>query len=290
MAANLEVAKREIRDADAAYGYLSADLLAAAQRLKWVQCPRAALETVLFPELISHPSVMTNMRGIYADVVADHAMAFLLMFARGMPYHLRAQKAHEWPPHYSIGPPCALLCESTLGIVGFGEIGRALGSRAAASGMDIVAVDERANEAADAASELWGPERLADLLERSDFVAFCLPETPQTVGLIGEEELSRMKPTAFLINVGRGRVVRLDALTAALKAERLAGAGLDVFEVEPLPSEHPLWNMPNVIITPHQSARGVPESQRRTAFLIENVRRFAESRPLLNLVDKKRRY
>jgi phosphoglycerate dehydrogenase-like enzyme len=286
MPENLEEARREMRDADAVYGYLSPELLTAARRLRWVQCPRAALETVLFPELISHPSVMTNMRGVYADVVADHVMTFLLMFARGIPYHLRAQSAHEWPLHYTVGPPCILLCESTLGIVGLGEIGRALSRRAAAADMKIIAVDARQKEPAGSVSELWGPRRLGDLLEQSDFVAVCLPETPETIGLIGEEQLSRMKPAAYLINVGRGRVVRLDALTAALQAGRLAGAGLDVFEIEPLPSDHPLWDMPNVLITPHQSARGVPESLRRKELLVENVLRFVENRPLLNLVDK----
>lgn len=286
MPEDAEEARRQIRDAEVVYGILTPELLAAARRLRWVQVPRAALETVLFPELVKHPSAMTNMRGIYADVIADHVMTFALMFARGMLYYLRAQRAHEWPAHYTIGPNCIALCDCTLGIVGFGGIGRALSRRACAAEMRIVALDAHPKEPATGVSEIWGPERLGDLLEQSDFVAMCLPETSETVGLLGERELGRMKPTAYLINVGRGRTVRLDALTAALQSGRLAGAGLDVLGVEPLPPGHPLWDMPNVLITPHQSARGAHELERRKGFFIENVRRFVENRPLMNVVDK----
>lgn len=285
-----ETALCEIADADAMYGYITPQQLAAARRLRWIQVPRAALENILFPELIAHPVVLTNTRGIYADVIADHVMSFILYFARGLHHHICNQRNHRWPPHLELADCYIALCEATLGIVGLGAIGMALVKRAAASEMRIVAIKARPAEKPSEVAELWLPDRFHHLLAQSDFVVNCLPETSETRGLFDEGAFQAMKPGGFLINVGRGKTVQLEPLVAALREGRLAGAGLDVFEVEPLPPDHPLWDMENVIITPHSAAQPTPHVGRRGQVLLENIRRFVADEPLMNVVDKKRRY
>jgi phosphoglycerate dehydrogenase-like enzyme len=274
-----------IRSADAFYGRIRPEWLAAAPRLRWIQTPVAGLEHAMFPELVASPVVLTNMRGIYSDHIADHAYALLLALARGLPQLMRRQARHEWSHE---GIRAVHLPDATLGIIGLGGIGRELARRAKVSGMTVLAVDARPEEWPEAVDELWPPERLRDLLERSDFVAVCAPHTPETERLLDREKLAWMKPTAFLINVGRGVIVVLAALTEALQAGRLAGAALDVFETEPLPPDHPLWDMENVLITPHTAWMGPDSEARRLDLLCENLRRFVADEPLLNVVDKTR--
>ncbi|MGH2458327.1 MAG: D-2-hydroxyacid dehydrogenase [Chloroflexota bacterium] len=278
-------AAREIADADAVYGRVDRDLLAAARRLRWIQSPAIGLERTMFPELIAHPLVMTNPRGIFADDIADHVLAMVTGFARQMPRSLRQQLQRRWDPRdYEVKhlPDC------TLGIFGLGGIGSGVARRAAAFEMRVIAVDARRTERPAEVAELWPASRLHDLLGQSDFVVICAPETPETRGLFDSSVFKAMKKSAYLINIGRGKIVRLDALVEALRAGELAGAGLDVFEVEPLPADHPLWDMENVVITPHIAGVGPHTGERRHQVLLDNLARFAAGEPLLNVVDKEK--
>lgn len=274
-----------LRVAEAFYGTIRPEWLAAAPRLRWIQSPVAGLEHTMFAELARSPVVLTNMRGIYSDHIADHAYGLLLALARGFPPFARRQARREWNPE---GVRIVHLPGATLGILGLGGIGRELARRAKVSGMTVLAVDARPGDRPEAVDELWPVERLRDLLEQSDFVAICAPHTPATARLLDGEKLAWMRPTAYLINVGRGVIVELAALTEALQQGRLAGAALDVFETEPLPADHPLWDMENVLITPHVAWLGPDSEPRRLEVLCENLRRFVAGEPLLNIVDKAR--
>jgi phosphoglycerate dehydrogenase-like enzyme len=301
-AADENEARAEIADAEAFFGKMTPGLLAAARRLVWVQSPTASLEHYLFPELIAHRCVLTNMRGLYGDVIADHVFGFITCFARNFHLYVRQQIEGRWQPvgggpidqPFTTGPATvsptdrahSRLADNTLGIVGLGNIGGAIAARGVACGMRVVAVDPRPTDPPAGVEAVWPVERLVELLATSDFVVIAAPHTPRTAKMFRREQFRQMKRTAYLINIGRGAIVDLADLTAALKAGEVAGAGLDVCEVEPLPPEHPLWRMENVIITPHVAACTPRIAERHLEKLLENVRRFAGGQPLVNVVDK----
>ena len=275
---------REIGDADAFLGQITPALLSAAGKLQWVQASSAGLEGVVFSELIESDVTLTNMRGIYNDQGADHALALILGLAKRIPRAIRQQLERRWDPtDYSRVD----LSEQTLGIIGLGGIVYELARRGHVCGMRVIAVDPRRTERPPEVAELWPEDQLDRLLGESDFVASCTPHTPQTEGLMTLEKFRLMKPTAFFVNISRGAIVKLDDLVTALEERIIAGAGLDVYETEPLPSEHPLWAQANVIMTPHVAAGGTPvNNQRREELIVENIRRFVNREPLLNMVDK----
>jgi phosphoglycerate dehydrogenase-like enzyme len=180
------------------------------------------------------------------------------------------------------------LADATLGVVGLGQIGSEVARRGLAFGMRVVAVDPVQTAAPPGVAALWSLDRLPDLLRESDVVVIAAPHTPETVKLFRRAQFRQMKRSAYLINIGRGVIVDLADLAAALRAGEIAGAGLDVFETEPLPVDHPLWAMPNVIITPHVAGASPRIAERHLAVLLENVRRFARGEPLTNVADKRR--
>ena len=182
------------------------------------------------------------------------------------------------------------LADQTLGVVGLGQIGAEVARRGLAFGMRVLAVDPIQTRAPAGAAALWKPDRLPDLLGASDFVVIAAPHTPETVKLFRRERFRQMKRTAYLINIGRGVLVDLADLTAALQAGEIAGAGLDVFEVEPLPAGHPLWAMENVIITPHVAGASPRIAERHLGVLLDNVRRLAAGEPLTNVANKEAWY
>jgi phosphoglycerate dehydrogenase-like enzyme len=279
-----EAASAAISDADAAFGTVPESLLGRARRLRWIQAPAAGPPAgFYYPALIEHPVVVTNFREIYNDHLATHILAFVLAFARGMHQYAPQQFRREWRP----GAPIVHLPDATALLVGVGGSGAEAARLLAAMGLTVLGVDPRRTEAPEGVAELHPAEALDDLLPRADFVIITAPETPQTQGLFHRERLARLKPSAVLVNVSRGAIVRLDDLVAALRQGRLAGAALDVFEQEPLPSDHPLWTLPGVILTPHVAGDGPYLPERRAAILQENSRRFAEGRPLINVVDKR---
>ena len=301
-----EAALREIADADAFFGKLTPPLLAAAGCLSWVQSPTASLEHYMFPALVDHPCRLTNMRGIYADVIADHVFGYIICFARNFPLYFRQQLRSHWEAAggeaersgFVLGPSRVSgmdrahrhLPDSTLGIVGLGSIGSEIARRGLAFGMRVLAVDPQQQQAPDGVEALWRPDRLPDLLSASDFVVVAAPHTPETEKLFRRPLFQQMKPDAYFINIGRGMIVDLADLTEALQAGEIAGAGLDVFETEPLPPDHPLWKMDNVILTPHVAAATPRIAERHLGVLLDNVSRFAAGKPLRNLVDKAKWY
>ncbi len=293
---------QEIADADGFFGRITPELLRSARQLRWVQSPTASLEHYLFPELIKHSCVLTNMRGLYSDTITDHVFGYILCFFRNLHRYIRNQVERRWQPvgdkagrdDFLTGPAWLTqretshpdVSDATLGVVGLGGIGSELVRRGLAFGMRVVAVDPAQTQPPQGVAALWKPERLADLLAEADFVVIAAPHTPQTFKLFRSEQFRQMKRTAYLINVGRGVIVDLADLTAALEAGEIAGAGMDVFEVEPLPPDHPLWRMENVIITPHVAGYSPRITERHLAVLLDNVGRFARGEPLLNVVDK----
>jgi phosphoglycerate dehydrogenase-like enzyme len=297
-------AARAIADADAFFGKITPRLLAAARRLRWVQAPTASLEHYLFPELVAHPCVLTNMRGLFSDVIADQVFGYLLCFARNLHVYIRNQPQARWEPvggeaeraNFAAGPGTVSaidrahhgLAGATLGVVGLGGIGNEVARRGVAFGMRVVAVDPVLQHPPEGVAALWPPEQMPELLAASDYVVIAAPHTPQTYRLFRRPQFQQMKRTAYLVNVGRGVIVDLADLTAALQAGEIAGAGLDVFETEPLPSDHPLWRMPNVILTPHVAGFAPQIAGRHLEVLLDNLRRFQDGRPLRNVADKTR--
>lgn len=272
--------------AEAAYGVLPAELLARADRLRWLQSPQAAPPAgYYYAELIGHPVVVTNMREIYNDHIGAHIMAFVLAFARGFHFYIPQQLRREWrkPPE---DEGVVHLPATTALIVGLGGIGAETARLAAAFGMTVVATDARRTEPTQGVAELHHADDLDTLLPRADFVILTVPHTPATEGFMHRKRFQRMKPTAFFINIGRGMTTRLDDLVASLSAGEISGAGLDVFEQEPLPADHPLWSMPNVLITPHMAGYGPHLNERRFQIILDNCRAFATGAALRNVVDK----
>ena len=299
-------ASREIADADAFFGKLTPPLLAAAQKLRWVQTPTASLEHYMFPELIEHPCTLTNMRGLYSDVVAEHAIGLLIALCREFPRYIRQQQLAVWAPaggehdpgEFISGPGTTggidrahrHLAGSTLGIVGLGAIGREIARKGAAFDLRIVAVDPHHHQTVPGVEKIWPTEQIDRLLAESDLVIIAAPHTPETAGLFCRPRFERMKRTALLINVGRGAIVDLTDLSAALAEGLIAGAGLDVCETEPLPADHPLWKLENVIITPHVAGYSTEIAERHLQVMLDNVGRFVRGEPLRNVVDKRRWY
>ena len=295
----------QMPDADAFFGKITPPLLASARRLRWVQAPTVSLEHYLFPELTAHPCVLTNMRGLFSDVIADQVLGYVLCFARNLHRYVLQQVQGRWAPvggegarvAFATGPGVVNaidrahlhLADCSLGIVGLGGIGAEVARRGLAFGMRVLAVDPIRTEAPLGVESLWRPERLPEMLGESDFVVVAAPHTPETEKLFRRPLFRAMRRTAYLINVGRGAVVDLSDLTAALEADNLAGAALDVFETEPLPPDHPLWRMGDrVILTPHVAGYSPRIAGRHLAVLLDNVGRFVRGEPLTNIVDKKR--
>jgi phosphoglycerate dehydrogenase-like enzyme len=286
VAESADEAARAVGEADAAFGTMPEKLLREARKLRWLQAPQAAPPAgYYYPALIAHPVVVTNFREIYNDHIGAHIMAFVLAFARGFQHYFPRQVKREWrrePDDTGV----VHLPDATALIVGVGGIGSEAARLAAAFGMHVMGVDARRREAPPGVVKLDGPDALDALLPLADFVILTVPHTPATEGFMNRARFQRMKRTAFFINIGRGMTTRLDDLVAALRAGEIAGAGLDVFEQEPLPADHPLWTMPGVLITPHTAGHGPFLDDRRLEVVLDNCRRFLGGQPLRNVVDK----
>jgi phosphoglycerate dehydrogenase-like enzyme len=242
------------------------------------------------------------MRGLFSDVIADHVFGYILCFARNLHSYLRQQMSATWEPiggesarsSFAAGPGVVSsmdhahmhMSDCTLGIVGLGAIGTAIAERGSAFNMKVVAVDPYPTKVPSGVEEIWDLDRIDDLLATSDFVVIAAPHTPRTEGMFGREQFQRMKSSGYLINIGRGVIVKLDDLVASLDAGDISGAALDVFEIEPLPADHPLWAMENVIITPHVAACSVHIAERHLEVLLTNIRRFINGDTLLNQASK----
>jgi phosphoglycerate dehydrogenase-like enzyme len=280
----------EIVDADVLYGFPSAELLQRGKALRWIQSPSAGVNYLQnLTELVQNDIVLTNTRGAHGPSIGEHTFALLFALTRHIPESIEAQRKHYWarPELYRTSREMRGL---TMGIVGFGAIGRAVAQRAKGFDMEILAVDPHPDPGAPFVTETWGMERLGDLLEQSDVVVVAAPLTAESYHLLDAAALARMKPDAYLIVVSRGGIVDEEALADALETGKLAGAGLDVTEVEPLASESRLWDAPNTVITPHTAGDSSEKERRCVEILRENLIRFAHGETLMNLVDKQRGY
>ena len=287
IAEGIQQAQADIVDADGVFGTLTPELLARATRLRWQQAPQAAPPAgFYFPELIAHSSVTTNFREIFNDHIGAHIMAFVYAFARGFQRFIPQQTRREWAKSPAEAGDVVHLPEATILIVGLGGIGSEAARLAAATGMTVIGTDARRTNAPPGVTEMHRPEALDALLPRADFVVLTVPHTPATEGFFNRARFQRMKRTGFFINIGRGMTTRLDDLVAALGAGEIAGAGLDVYEQEPLPAEHPLWTMPGVLMTPHMAGHGPYLNERRYKILEDNCRAMIAGTPLRNVVDK----
>jgi phosphoglycerate dehydrogenase-like enzyme len=281
---NKEDALAKAGDVEGFNGTPTPELLRAAPLLRWVQVGSAGVEEYLFPELVASDVTLTNAKVIYGTHLADHLMAFILAFNRNLPHLWRCQQQQVWESRANMRP--MEMAGETLLIVGLGGTGLALAKRAAGFDMRILAVTRSPKPPTPGVERVGGPDDLHTLLPEADHVAICCALTPETYHLLSDREFQLMKPTAFIHTVTRGGIIDHDALVRALQAGEIAGAGLDVTEPEPLPPGHPLWAMPNVLITPHSSGHSPHSGQRMFELLKENLRRFAAGEPLLNIVDK----
>jgi phosphoglycerate dehydrogenase-like enzyme len=279
--------RRLLPEADVAFTpFVDRDVFASASRLRWVQSPAAGVGSLMFPELLASPVVITSARGIRARSIAEHVLGVTIALARAMPAALRAQTAHRWAQE-ELETEARTLQGQRMGIVGLGAIGLELVKMAAPFGFRISAIRRRAGEPPpDGVEAVWTPDRLPDLLSQSDVVVLAAPHTPETKRLIGRAQLDRMKRGALLVNIARGKLVDDEAVIDALRDGRLGGAALDVFSQEPLDPSSPYWDLPNVIITPHTSGAMKDYWTPLVALFSDNLRRFEKGEPLLNVVDK----
>ena len=278
-----EARARALEGCDVAYTWiLSASELASAPRLRWVHTSAVAVETLCLPELFARGVIVSNTRGVQAGPIAEHVLACVLALSKQLPFVLDNQRVRRWAQNEFIGSRLPWMLKGrTLGLIGVGTIGAEVARLAAAFGMDVIAVRRHANRSRpDAVHEVLPPEDLHILLRRADVLIIAAPLTPETEKLIGREELARMKPGALLVNVGRARILDTDALIAALTSGHLGGAALDVFPVEPLPADHPLWTCPNVLLTPHTSGFRQGHWNDVIELFAENLERFERGEEL----------
>jgi phosphoglycerate dehydrogenase-like enzyme len=284
-----------IAEAEVYFGFgIARDAFREAGRLRWVHSGAAGVGGSLFPEMMESEVLLTNSAGIYAEPMADQALAMMLYFTRALDGAVAGMRGREWRREAIVGPGGGVteLAGAVVGILGYGGIGRALGRRASALGMRVWALrrSEPTGEQPEEVEWISGASGLEELLRGSDYVVLTVPETSETTGLIGERELALMPRSAVLINVARGRILDEEALAAALGAGRLRGAGLDVFREEPLPHDSPLWELDNVLITPHIGGTSQRFWDRQTELMIRNIGNYLAGLPLENLVDKRRGY
>ena len=269
------------------FGGISREELRRAGSLRWIQAPAAGVDGVLSPELRVSDVILTSAKGFVGIHLAEHAMALLLALSRRI---ARAARTRTWEDKWPIRDSSIELYGQRMGIVGLGGTGRELAVRAAAFGMEVIAVDPEPVEVPECVSECVSMDRFHDLLERSRVVAVCAPLTPETERMFDRDAFARMRPDALLVNVTRGRIVDEEALLEALREGRIAGACLDVVPVEPLPDDHPLWTMDNVVLTPHTAGASPARDARAVDQLCDNLRRYQAGEPLVGLIDKEKGY
>jgi phosphoglycerate dehydrogenase-like enzyme len=303
-----------VADAEAYLGYgIAPELLRAGRRLRWVHSGAAGVGSSLTPEMLASPVIFTNSAGIHAVPIAESVLGMILFFGRGFDFAVANQAKGVWStaPFYASSAPLRELCDTTVGLVGFGGLGREIARRVASLGARVIAVKRTTPREGEANLEtvagggvlgdrielLHGDAGLDAVLRESDVVVLCAPETAETRGLLDARALARLKDGALLVNVGRGKVVDEAALVAELQAGRLRGAGLDVFAKEPLEPGHPLWGLPNVLVTPHVSGVTRRFWDRETELILHNLACFAagadpraEDGGWRNVVDKRAGY
>ena len=283
-----------LRDAEAVFTIsLRPDQFAAARTLRWIHTPSAAVHQMLFPELIDSSVILTNSREVHGPVVAEHVVALMFALAKKIPQSVLLQQKCIWGQEtiWNEGQHPQEIAGATLGLIGVGSIGGRVARIAASLGMRVIAVREHPEKGTpDGVEQVFPLTELDQLLGQSDFVVLAAPLLAATERLINAERLAHMKPSGYLINVGRGPQVDQLALVEALRTRQIAGAALDVFDREPLPADSPLWNLDNLLITPHTAGLTDKLWQRHYELFSENLRRYIADEPLLSVVDKHKGY
>jgi phosphoglycerate dehydrogenase-like enzyme len=265
-------------------GKLLRDVFAMCPKVQWVHSRSAGLDTVLFPELVKSAVPLTNGRGVFSQWLGEFGLGAILYFAKDLRRMIANQEAGRWEPFDIVE-----IAGQTVGIVGYGDIGRAVAQRVRAMGMRVLALKRHA-AAAQGADPLiertFGPDERREMIAQCDYIVVSAPLTAETLGMIGEAEFAVMKPTAVVINLGRGPVIDEAAMVRALRGGRIKGAALDVFDNEPLPEEHPFWGMKNVLLSPHCADHTPDWTAQAMRFFLAQFRRFVEGQPLENVVVK----
>jgi phosphoglycerate dehydrogenase-like enzyme len=266
---------------------------AAARELRWIHAPSAAVHQLLFAELVNSDVLLTNSREVHGPVVAEHVMALIFALAKKIKQAAMLQQKHMWGQEtmWNDGPHPREIAGATLGLIGVGSIGCRVAEMASALGMRVIAVREHVEKGRPAGVDaVFPPSALDEMLRQADYVVLAAPLISATRGLIDAGRLAVMKPDAYLINVGRGEQVDEAALVVALRARRIAGAALDVFQHEPLPADSPLWNVENLLITPHMGSTTDKLWLRHYDLFSDNLHRYVAREPLRFLVDKQKGY
>ncbi len=281
--------QKMLDDVEILTGWFPHDLILEARNLRWVQQWGAGANWLMrYPQAVEMDFILTNASGLHAVPISEHILAFLFAFARGFHRVHNYQAKREW------GTPDEVevfeLAGKTLLLVGVGAIGARTAELAACLGMRVIGIRRNPHLDSPGLDAIHDPERLLETLPEADFVVLTMPLNYETKGMIGERELQRMKPSAYLVNIGRGATVDESALIRALQSGWIAGAGLDVFETEPLPADSPLWGMPNTILTAHYAGRTPHYLDRAMSIFLDNLERYTTNQPLYNVVDKELMY
>ena len=281
-----EAQKRLIKDVDVLYGWLDRETFLAADRLRWIQRTGTGIDKITdVPELIDSDVILTNARDYHAYPMADHVFAMVLALAHNLKALLDAQRAHSWDAGKKVGRFVDLRGKN-MGILALGAVGMAVASRAHGFGMQVYGVDLHPKPPTPELTESWGMDRLDDVLSLSDWFVVTAPLTPDTRDLIDRRRVGLLKKGAYVVVISRGNIVDEDALIDALRSGHLAGAGLDVMATEPLPEDSPLWEMENVILSPHISSNSPDSHSGRQGVFKENLRRFLNNEPFIYVCDK----
>ena len=288
-----EAFERTADDATIIFSWgFSRDLLrqvvSKSPRVRWIHTRSAGLDTLLSPELVNSPALLTNGSGVFSQSLGEWVIAAMLYFAKGLRRLVRSQMAGQWDPF-----DVTEISGQTVGILGYGDIGRAVGTRARALGMRVLGVTRRGPllyHIEPIVSEIFAPKDRIRMIEQCDYVVVASPLTAETRGMIGEAEFAAMKPNAVIINVGRGPVIDEMAMIRALTEKRIKGAALDVFDQEPLPAGHPFYSLDNVLLSPHCADHTPDWLDAAMRFFLDNFQRYRKGEPLLNIVDKELGY
>ena len=285
VAHNREDAMEQIAEAEVLLGYLTPDLFAEAKQLKWVHATASGVDGYLFEAFREADVPLTGEKGLVGPHLADHGFALLLALARSLGPALRL-RGEAWGERVKMRRAAFELEGLTMGIVGFGGTGRAIAQRARGFGMEVRAVDAMAVPATAEVRMVLGMDKLDEMLARCEVVAVCTPLTEETRHLFNRERFGKMKPGAVIMNVTRGEIIELEALIEAIESGQLRGAALDVVEGEPLPADHPVFALDNVVMTPHTAGASQLRAGRNLERFCENLRRYRGGRELVGLVDK----
>jgi phosphoglycerate dehydrogenase-like enzyme len=286
--------ERDLRDAEILIAWsLRPEQFKLAAKLRWLHSPAAAVHQLIFPELVTSDVILTNARDVHGPVVAEHVIALIFAMAKRIPSAVVLQQKHEWGQQamWETQPRIREVAGATVGLVGVGGIGREVALKASALGMKVIACREHPEKPwPEGVSKVLGPAQMDELLAQSDYVVLAAPLTSETRSLMDVSRFAKMKIDACLINVGRGPLVDEAALAEALKSKRIGGAALDVFSKEPLPKDSPLWDLENLLITPHTAALTEKLWERHYQSISENLRRYLTGQPLLAVVNKNTGY